>query len=98
MKPVILHCEANVELTSTAKRYQCERPELARDFLRAFRAAKDAIEKQPDRFPFIENPVRRVRVSGFPYRLIYEELPNCVHVLAIMHDSRDPDYWKGRLS
>ena len=98
MKPVILHCDANVELTGTAKCYQCEMPELARDFLRAFRAAKDAIEKQPDRFSFIEKPVRRVRVSGFPYRIIYEELPDCVHVLAIMHDNRDPDYWKSRLS
>ena len=98
MKPVILHCQANVELTTAAKNYQCQRPELAADFLAAFRAAKDAIAAQPDRFSFIEKPVRRVRVSGFPYRIIYEELDDCVHVLAVMHDSRDPGYWKTRLS
>ena len=33
MKPVILHCQANVELTTAAKNYQCQRPELATDFL-----------------------------------------------------------------
>ncbi len=98
MKPAVLHCEANVELTAAASRYKCERPELARDFLRAFRAAKDAIEQQPDRFSFLEKPVRRVRISGFPYRIVYEEMDDCVHVLAIMHDSRDPNYWKSRLS
>ena len=98
MKPVVLHCDANVELTSAAKRYACERPELARDFLHAFRAAKEAIEKQPDHFSFLEKPVRRVRIAGFPYRIVYEELDDCVQVLAIMHDSREPGYWKGRLS
>ena len=98
MKPAVLHCEANVELTATAKRYACERPELARDFLRAFRIAKDAIERQPDRFSYIDKPVRRVRVSGFPYRIAYEELDDCIHVLAIMHDSREPGYWRNRLS
>jgi plasmid stabilization system protein ParE len=98
MKPVVLHCEADVELTAIAKRYACERTELARDFLQAFRVAKDAVAKQPDRFSFLEKPVRRVRVSGFPYRIVYEELEDCVQVLAIMHDSREPEYWKSRLS
>jgi len=98
MKPVVLHCEADVELTTAAKRYKCERPELARDFLQAFRATRDAIAEQPDRFSFVEQPVRRVRIPGFPHRIIYEELEDCIHVLAIMHPSREPGYWKSRLS
>jgi hypothetical protein len=60
--------------------------------------AKDAMAKQPDRFAFLEKPVRRVRIAGFPYRIVYEELADCVQVLAIMHDSRKPGYWKKRLS
>lgn len=98
MKPAILHCDANVELTTTAKRYACDRPELARDFLHALRAAKDAVEQHPDRFSFLEKPVRRVRVSGFPYQIVYEEMDDCVDVLAVMHDSREPGYWRNRLS
>ena len=98
MKPVILHCEANVELTTAAKNYQCQRPELARDFLRAYRAAQDAVQQQPDRFSFLSAPVRKCRVAGFPYKLVYEELPDCIHLLALAHDSRDPDYWKQRIS
>jgi plasmid stabilization system protein ParE len=98
MKLVILHCEADVELTAAAKHYACERPELARDFLHAFRAAKDALQRQPDRFPFLERPVRRVRVSGFPYCLVYEEMEDCIQVLAVMHDHRKPGYWRNRLS
>jgi plasmid stabilization system protein ParE len=98
MKPVVLHCEADVELTAIAKRYACENPELARDFLHAFRATKDAVAKQPDRYSFIEEPVRRARIPGFPYRIVYEELQECIHVLAIMHNSREPGYWKSRLT
>ncbi len=98
MKPVILHCEADVELTAATKRYACSSPELARDFLRAFRSAKDAVAAKPDRFSYVEKPVRRVRVSGFPYQIVYEEQDDCVQVLAVMHDSREPGYWKSRLS
>jgi toxin ParE1/3/4 len=98
MKPVILHCEADVELTAAAKRYKCARLELARDFLHAFHATKEAIAQQPDRFSFIEKPVRRVRIPGFPYRIVYEELEDCLHVLAVMHDRREPGYWRNRLS
>src|SRR5437588_13014323 len=98
MKSVVLHCEANVELTATAKRYACEKPALARAFLQAFRTAKDAIAKQPDRFSFLEKPVRRARISGVPYRIAYEDFDDCVQILAIMHDSREPGYWKNRLS
>jgi toxin ParE1/3/4 len=98
MKPVVIHCEANVELTAAAKRYACENKDLARAFLRAFRVAKDAIAEQPDRFSFLDKPIRRARLGGFPYRIIYEELEDCTHVLALMHDSREPGYWKNRLS
>ncbi len=98
MKPVVLHCQADVELTTIAKRYACERPELARDFLHAFRTTEEAVASQPDRFSFMEKPVRRAQVPGFPYRVIYEELEDCIHVLAIMHSSREPGYWKNRLA
>jgi toxin ParE1/3/4 len=98
MKTVVLHCEADVELTAAAKRYACERPELARDFLHAFRATKDAVARQPDRFSFVEKPVRRARIPGFPYRIVYDELQDCIQVLAVMHSSREPGYWKTRVS
>ena|SRR6266498_5141999 len=98
MKPIVLHCEADVELTTIAKRYKCEKPQLAHDFLRAFHATKDAIAAQPDRFSFIGEPIRRARIRGFPHRIIDEELEECIHVVAITHPSREPGYWKNRLS
>ncbi len=98
MKEVVLHCQADVELTAVAKQYACEKPELARDFLRAFRAAKNSLAQQPERFSYIDKPVRKARVAGFPYRIVFEELEDCIHVVAVMHDSREPGYWKDRLS
>jgi hypothetical protein len=98
MKPLVYHCEANVELTATAKHYQCQSSNLARDFLAAVRLAQLGVQQNPERFPFLSHPVRSRRINRFPYRLVYEELSDCVHVVALMHDSRDPNYWKNRLS
>jgi len=98
VKPLVLHCEANVEFIAATKYYQCIRAELARDFLRAVRRAQDAVQKQPERFSYFGKPVRRVRVPGFPYRMVYEELDDCIHVVGFMHDSRNSGYWKNRLS
>ena len=65
MKPLILHCEAHVELVAAAKYYQCQRPELARDFLHAYRAVMDAIQQQPERFSFLYRPFGSAASRGF---------------------------------
>lgn len=41
--------------------------------------------------------VRRVRAKRFPYAVVFMELPKAIRVIAIMHERRRPDYWKGRL-
>lgn len=42
--------------------------------------------------------VRRVRVPRFPYQVVYLQVGNDVHVIAIAHDSREPAYWRERLA
>ena len=98
MKPVAYHREADVELVAAAKRYRCAHEDLGRRFLRAVHVARAEIERDPSQFPFYDRPARSRRVAGFPYRLIYEETDAAIVIIAVAHLSREPGYWKNRLS
>ncbi len=98
MKPVAYHCEADVEVVSAAKYYRCQREELGREFLHALHLALEEIRRTPGRFPYYDRPMRSRRITGFPYRVVYEELENCIQILSVMHLSREPDYLRNRLS
>jgi hypothetical protein len=98
VKPVVYHCEADVELVGAAKYYQCQRWQLGRKLLRAVHGALAEIRHNPERFPFYERPARACRVIGFPDRVVYEDLEDAIYVVAVAHTSREPGYWKNRLS
>lgn len=98
MKPVVYHCEADVELVGAAKRYKCQREGLGNKFLHAVHVALAKIQDKPERHPFYDETARSVRVVGFPYRVVYEELPEAIYIVAVAHASREPGYWKNRLS
>lgn len=98
MKPVVYHCEADVELVGAAKNYKCQREGLGHKFLHAVHVGLAKIQDNPARFPFHEKPTRACRVIGFPYRLVYEVLPDAIYIIAVAHTSREPGYWRNRLS
>jgi plasmid stabilization system protein ParE len=41
--------------------------------------------------------MRRRVMARFPYSLIYRVETDCVRVVAVMHQSQRPGYWRGRL-
>lgn len=96
MKPVYYHCEADVELVAAAKYYQCQRTGLGRRFLQSVHKTLATIQESPKRYSYYDRPLRSCRVVGFPYRVVYDETPDAIHILAVMHLAREPDYWKHR--
>ncbi|WP_407944430.1 hypothetical protein [Maridesulfovibrio sp.] len=38
-----------------------------------------------------------MRISRFPYAVIYQVRQDCLLVVAIMHMSRNPMHWKNRI-
>ena len=50
----------------------------------------------PDRFPVADGDVREAPVDGFPYCIYYRVRAGRLIVLAVYHQSRDPDGWKDR--
>ena len=45
----------------------------------------------------IEYPpdIRRYRVPGFPFNVLFRERGDCIEVLAVAPHRRTPGYWRG---
>jgi plasmid stabilization system protein ParE len=46
----------------------------------------------------VRQTVRRLRLSHFPFLLIYREFDDHLEVIALAHTSRKPKYWRSRLT
>ena len=87
---------ARSELKSAARYYEDRRPELGVRFLAAVHHARRMIEAHPSLgsiVPDDQTDLRRLRVLGFPYWLVYEVTAQRIVILVVAHTSRDPEYW-----
>jgi hypothetical protein len=94
---VIFHRLAANEFRD-ARQWYATRSALAEEkFRAAARASLERIINDPGFLAPIDETYRRVRVRGFPYILIFRELPgDLMLVVAVAHTSRRPGYWRRR--
>ena len=95
---VIYHPEAEAELRSAARYYEDKVPELGQRFLDAAERAVESIVRSPTMYRIVEADIRLCLMERFPYAIYYRLLPDQIRILVWKHHSRDPDYWKARLS
>ena len=53
--------------------------------------------KFPNAWPELSLSTRRCRTKRFPYALIYRSKEEEIEIVAVMHLSREPNYWVDRL-
>ena len=70
---------------------------LGARYLAAFDAAMEKVCSTPDRYR-VEFPpnIRRYRVPGFPYNILFRLAGSDVEVLVVAPHRRRPGYWLGR--
>lgn len=72
--------------------YETISAELGLRFIAAVDEAISSLEKKPHNY-FNETRVyRRLVITGFPYKIIYEIENNKVFIVAVKHFSQDIDY------
>ncbi|MGD9631000.1 MAG: type II toxin-antitoxin system RelE/ParE family toxin [Pyrinomonadaceae bacterium] len=87
------HPEARAEHLQSARFYERERKGLD-----TIARAVKRIGKSPDSFPVYRSPFRRLVILEFPFTLIYSIEADSVLIVAVAHQSREPEYWTDRLS
>jgi toxin ParE1/3/4 len=91
------HPEVYPEVDHAHRWYETRRPGLGRDFLDAVEVVVAEITANPQRYGVIEDDVRAAPIGRLPYALYYQVLPDSVFVLGVLHTSRDPSVWQGRV-
>ena len=89
---------ARVEHLEHVAHYEDQRPGLGARYLAPFESAMVKICEHPDRFRVELAPsIRRYRVPGFPFNVLYRESGSDVEVLVVAPHRRRPGCWLGRL-
>ena|SRR5687768_15906850 len=94
--------EANSEFEAAADEYEVQSPGTGWRFIRSVRDVVGRLTGQPRLYAAVDSPVRgrEVReapVAPFDNRLVYEVRANEILILAVAHNRRLPNYWRGRL-
>jgi len=95
MNPVF-HPEAEAELNAAIDWYEERQPGLGLDLAAEVQAAVERAMQLPEAWSELAPGIRRVLTHRFPYGILYAQAGTTLHVLAVMHLSRQPGYWEGR--
>src|SRR5260221_14686603 len=90
------HVEAELEYTEAIHYYLAIDSRIADGFISEIEHGISAICRNPLTWRVIESDVRRYLVHRFPFGIYYTYENNAITIWAIMHLSREPDYWKSR--
>lgn len=77
--------------------YEQRRLGLGREFLAELKAGYQKVSDHPNRWSLLTKNTRRYRLDRFPYGIVYVPYSDHILVVAVMHLSRKPGYWKNRL-
>jgi toxin ParE1/3/4 len=71
---------------------------LAESFIHAVETGIESILAHPEAWQIVEKDVRRHLINRFPFGIYYCIEGDRILIYALMHMSRHPGYWKGRIS
>jgi toxin ParE1/3/4 len=92
----VFHPAALIEYSEAVQYYAQNRTALAQAFIDAVENTIYRIRESPTTWQIIEEDVRRCMTRKFPYGVLYTVEEDEILILAVMHCSREPNYWKNR--
>lgn len=97
MHSVRLRDEAERDLADAAWWYEQQQAKLGHEFLDDAQLVFDRIAEGPLTFPVMHRGARRAVMNRFPFCIYFVVEESTIVVLAVIHGSRHPRRWKGRI-
>lgn len=92
------HAEALVEFRQAVLYYNNEpNSQLAAEFYSEINDLISKVVRNPYLFMQIAKGVRRCLSHRFPYAVFYTIKADHIFIVAVLHSSRHPDTWRGRV-
>jgi len=95
---LLVQPEAEADLAEAYRWYEAQRPGLGLEFLAAVDRALERIAEQPLRHAAVHRDTRRTFLRRFPYVVFHVMRSDRVHVLAVLHQRRNPRIARNRVS
>ena len=81
------------EIGEAQEWYELQCSGLGDEFIAAMELQLKRLEQAPLLYAEVIPNVRRALLPRFPYGLFYAVRGNLVHILAVLHDARNPKRW-----
>ncbi|MFZ2541335.1 MAG: type II toxin-antitoxin system RelE/ParE family toxin [Gallionella sp.] len=81
------------EIGEAQEWYEMQNPGLGEEFIAAAELQLRRLEQAPLLYAEVITGVRRAFLPRFPYGLFYAVRGNLIHILAVLHDARNPRRW-----
>jgi len=81
------------EIGEAQEWYELQCTGLGDEFIAAMELQLKRLEQAPLLYAEVIPNVRRALLPRFPYGLFYAVRGNLVHILAVLHDARNPKRW-----
>jgi toxin ParE1/3/4 len=91
------HPEALEEYRQAVLWYASREQQAALHFVASIEEAIKRVVDAPTRWRIIDEDIRRCLTRVFPYAILYTIEDDSILIVAIMHCSREPGYWKARV-
>ena len=92
------HPEALEEYQQATLWYSQRERKVALQFVETIEEAIRRVVEAPTRWRIVEDDIRRCLTRVFPYAILYTIEKDYLLIVAVMHCSRKPGYWKHRVS
>jgi toxin ParE1/3/4 len=96
MYKIIFHPDIQAELQIAYDWYDGKLSGLGEELLNELDIAFISVVAKPTIWPVFAKGYRRYLLKRFPFGIIYKIDKKNIYVVAVMHLSREPGYWKRR--
>ena len=89
--------DAEVDFDKSYEYYFQKHPKVADAFFKIINLGIENIKQNPNSYPIAHADLRKYTITKFPFTIYYRIKDSVIQIIAIFHNSRNPEIWNKRI-